>query len=158
MEESESAILTQYQAQGVSVTLRILERILFSIEDLYTGPEETREGVMVSLANPLSQEQRVRLRDLVGQARASIATLAERFGLQHETSDLAREAHGRLVEIWTALEDTRSRKLRRYGHVDPALSAMLDPEIQGLIHTVLAMDEALLARGPQKESSDDGEF
>jgi hypothetical protein len=113
---------------------------------------------MVSLANPLSQEQRVRLSDLVGQARALIATLAERFGLKHETSDLAREAHGRLVGMWTALEDTRSRKLRRYGRVDPALSAALDPEIQKLVDLVLAMDEVLFARGRQKESSHDGKL
>ncbi len=158
MEESEAAILTQYQAQGVGVTLRILERILFSVEELYMGQEETRQGVMVSLVNSLSEEQRVRLRELVGQARAGIATLAERFGLQHETTDLAREAHGRLVGMRTALEDTMSGKLRRYGQVDPALSSALDPEIQKLIHVVLAMDEALLARGPQKESSDDGKL
>lgn len=148
MEEDESAILSQYQAQGVSVALRMLERILFSIEELYTGQEETREGIMVSLANPLSQEERVHLAHLVQRARPAIETLAGRFELKHETADLAREVHGRLVEMWAALEDTRSHKLRRYGHVDPALSALLDPEIEELIYLVLAMDEVLFHRGP----------
>ena len=97
MEEDESALITQYQAQGVSVALRILERILFSVEDLYTGQEETREGIIVSLANPLSLGERARLADLVQQARAAIETLAGRFDLYHETADLAREvAYGQL--------------------------------------------------------------
>jgi hypothetical protein len=146
MGEFELGVLTPNQAQGVGVALRRLERTLFSIEALYMRREETREGAIVSLVNPLTDEQGAELANLVGQARASIATLAGRFGLQHETSDLAREAHGRLVEMWTALEDTKSTKLRRYGRVDPALSASLDPEIEQLIHLVIAMDKEIVAR------------
>ncbi len=150
MEESGSAILSPYQAQGVSVTLRMLERILFSVEQLCTEPEGTREGIMVSVVNPLTPEERAHLAGLVLRARAAIERLAGRFGFEPETADLAKEAHGRLVEMWANLEDTRSHKLRRYGSVNPALSPALDPEIEELIYLVLVMDKVLFHHGQHR--------
>lgn len=144
-------VINLYQAQSLTVSLRMLERILLDLQDLYSsgGEEDTTQGIMVSLSNPLSQEQRARLEQMTRQARRIIGALSGRFGLNHETADLAREIHGRLVEMWSALEDTRSHKLRRYGAVDPRLATLLDPEMDELIELVLAMDKELFHPSPR---------
>ena len=142
---NQATLLNEYQAQSLTVSLRMLERILFSVDTLCTsegdgratgeGREsgEVREGALVSLANPLTPKEREQLAAMSRRAQEVISTLAERFALRHEMADLAREAHGRLVEMWATLEDARSHKLRGYGHVDPALTYALDPEIEELI-------------------------
>lgn len=142
-ESTAGAAINPNQAQGLTVALRMLERILFSLEDLYCDNGETKEGIMLSLANPLSHEQRLRLEQMTEQAREITRVLSERFGLKHETADLPREIHGRLAEMWAALEDARSHKLRSYGPVDARLAALLDPGIEELIEIVLAMDDEI---------------
>ncbi len=146
-EKQEGAAINPNQAQGLTVALRMLERILFSLQDLYSDNGETRQGIMVSLANPLSQEQRSHLEQMTEQAREIIGVLSERFGLKHETADLPREIHGRLAEAWATLEDVRSHKLRRYGPVDGRLAALLDPGMEELIQIVLAMDNEIFQPG-----------
>lgn len=142
--------INPHQMLSLTVTLSMLERILFSLEDLCSGTE-ARQGIIVSLASPLSPRQRAHLEEMTTRAREVIATLSMRFGIRHETADLAREVHGRLVEMWATLEDTTSYKLRGYGAVDPGLAAQLDPGIKELIRLVLAMDGELFGPDPEPE-------
>lgn len=120
---------------------------------------------MVSLVNPLEPQQRERLEEMSGLARIAIRALAERFGLKHQTTDLAKETIGRLAEMWAALEDSRARKLRRYGDVDPRLADLLDPQIEELIRITLAMERELFnatpafqEETPEAEHNDDHEL
>ena len=87
----------------------------------------------------LTPESVVRLRQLIDRQQAIIDDLFRRFQLKRETIDVVQSMIAELSISWTQLVDSRSDKLGRYGEVDPALKATLDPAIDQMIEDCLSM-------------------
>ena len=136
-----SPYLTDPQVRAVATTLRRLEATLFRAEHLLAGDQL---GILLSVRATFDTLERRHLRSLITEARLTITTLAETFSLPHEERDARRELDGRLVQIWSSLEDTRPRRLEGYGPMDPAAAALLDPRIGQLIDLVNAMRDEVL--------------
>ena len=69
-----------------------------------------------------------------------IANLAQEISLEQEVEDPAGLIRGEFSVSWANLIDTQSRKLKRYGDVNPEAKNVLDPAIQKLAQ--LAMELA----------------
>jgi hypothetical protein len=64
-------MLNQYQANTLTVALRSLERLLFSLESLCDAGDPgdaVNQGILLNQANPLTPEQRASLKQLTLQA------------------------------------------------------------------------------------------
>jgi hypothetical protein len=68
-----------------------------------------------------------------------IAALAQEIGLEPEVEDPAGLIRGELSVSWANLIDTQSRKLKRFGDVNPGLEGVLDPAIQRLAQAALEL-------------------
>jgi hypothetical protein len=102
------------------------------------GAEEN--GILYRRKLNLSPVQRQVAQQRVDTALETIASLAQKIGLEPEVEDPAGLIRGEMNVSWANLIDTQSRKLKRYGDVDPELKSVLDPAIQRLAQ--LAMELA----------------
>ncbi len=130
--------LNQYQRRSLGVTLRLLEKALDDIEALLAADHQ---GLLYAVHTELTPELEMELRQLSGNVRALLAELAQRYQLPVQREDGLRIISARLSSAWENLEDSRPRKLRRYGQLDPEVAEELEPQVEALTRLVLAMEK-----------------
>lgn len=69
--------------------------------------------------------------------------IAEKFNLEQKSIEASRQAFGKLPHCWELLEDSRAKRLRRYGIVAPGLEDALNPHLDIIIKTILDMERLL---------------
>ena len=129
--------LNDNQRRTLEVALRLLE---VTLDDIDTLLERDRDGILYAVRTRIPVERTEELTRLSAEARALLTDLARKYQLQKQERDGARTISAQLSSRWESLEDTRPRKLRAYGPVDPALVPELDPPMERLIQLVLAME------------------
>ncbi len=130
--------LNQYQKRSVAVALRLLEKTLDDIEMLLA---RDHQGLLYAVRTEISPDREAELRRISGDVRAALAELAREYDLPIQQEDGLRVMSAKLSSAWENLEDSRPRKLRRYGSVDPEVAEVLEPQVEALIHMVLAMEK-----------------
>jgi len=129
------------QRRAVSVTLRLLEERLADIERAMEGSEQ---GILYRRIARFTPKQREQMRLLITAMREEIRGAATQFHLIVEEQSAARYVIGTLSMSWESLEETRPRKLKAYGEVDPALEETLEPILQRLIQLLFDLEDAAL--------------
>ncbi len=130
-------LLNGSQKFSVFVTLRTLEERLRQADAWLQGEEE--HGRLYHRALTLSPEQREQARQRIAEALQVINDLASRLDLEATYDDAGGHIRAGLSESWANLCDIRSQKLRRYGEVQPGLSAVLDEPVEQLAQLALAI-------------------
>jgi len=130
-------LLNGSQKFSVFVTLRALEERLHQADAWLRGEEE--HGRLYHRTLTLSPEQRQQARQRIDEALRVIDDLASRLNLEATYDDAGGHIRAGLSESWANLCDIRSQKLRRYGKVQPALSAVLDEPVEQLAQLALAI-------------------
>lgn len=140
------------QERAVSVALRLLEERLARVEDLLDRDEA---GLLYRRIRPSwASEDRARADAIVAELRSTIASVSRAFDLTHEERDSARQIAGLMRLSWESLAEVGSRRLRAYGHVDPALRDTLDPALERLVELVSALEDVALGEsGPVSGSA-----
>lgn len=130
-------LLNGSQKFSVFVTLRTLEERLRQADAWLQGEEE--HGRLYYRAVKLSPEQRALARQRIAEALPVIDALAHKLALEAVDDDAGAHIRAGLSESWANLCDIRSQKLRRYGEVQPGLSAVLDEPVEQLAQLALAI-------------------
>lgn len=145
--------LNPNQERAVSVALRLLEERLARVEELLHRDEQ---GLLYRRLRPSwAREERARADAIVADLRSTIASASRAFNLVPEERDSGREIAGLMRISWENLAEVGSRRLRAYGHVDPALRDTLDPALERLMELVSALEDVALGEnGPVSGSPD----
>jgi hypothetical protein len=123
-------LLTESQRRHLQSVLRYIERSLQLAErELATEPSG---GILQDLRSDLSARERELLRERISNARGILCTLAERFSLRTDSSDLRRSIVSCLSLLAIDAGSAASDGLRAYGPVRESLPAALDPLIEAL--------------------------
>jgi hypothetical protein len=131
-------LLTSGQKRRLTVTLSHLEEVIQTTERLLRNPPQ---NVFAQVNVYLSPGEREEIERRLGDMRALLADASVAFSLPASQVEDWQVIRAPLAQMWAALEDTTSAKLGRYGPIDPALPAELDPTIERLI----ALLEEILA-------------
>ncbi len=131
--------LNENQRRAVTITLRLLEERLASVEQMI---HEDEQGILYSRRVSFSPEQVEQIERLIAAMRDEIRHLATVFQLPHEDQNVARAVVGTLEMSWESLEEVRPRRLKNYGAVDPALKETLDPSVKHLIGLLFDLQDA----------------
>jgi hypothetical protein len=131
-------LLNLSQRGSVVVSLKMLEENLRLTAAWLDGREDN--GILYRRKLNLSPAKQLAAQQRVASALETIDILAKKIGLEPEVEDPAGLIRGEFSVSWANLIDTQSRKLKRYGDVNPELKSVLDPAIQRLAQ--LAMELA----------------
>jgi len=146
-----SDLLNTPQRNSLTNVLRAMEERLRQAEAWLNGVEET--GLLYHRSLHLSSEQRELARQFIAMALKEINELWREFDLKSAEDDLGATIGAGMSLIWADLYDTYSKKLERFGEVDPRVARVLDPRLDRLIE--LAQLLASLARSnPSDEQLD----
>jgi hypothetical protein len=137
-------VLNDAQRTSLRIVMSLIEEKMRDIEARLASPEE--HGLMFDVCNDLAPDVEQALRLTVAEVYALISTLRDRLALPREVKPVSREILKGLSQLWVVLQESDSQRLRRYGDVDPALGASLDPEIEALARLMLELEEAVSAR------------
>jgi hypothetical protein len=96
---------------------------------------------------PLPEEVQRQVMDALEDLHEQIRELAAGLGLSPviPRPDPMRKLRSEATHWWTTILDCRSQVLRAYGELNPAVGPRLDPRIQELAASILALES--LGRG-----------
>jgi len=146
--------LNPNQFRSVTITLRLLEERLADIERVIAQDEQ---GILYQRVAQFTPQQRAQMNEIIRAMREQIRRAAEEFQLPGEEQNAARYIVGTLSLSWESLEEIRSRKLKGYGAVDPALRDTLDPILKQLIRLLFSLPDVARGRTPTGSTNSDEE-
>lgn len=136
-------MLNDYQKRGLSITLRIVEENVESIEQLLKS--RGYSGVLYETRYDLTGEIRDKLSRRIPLVRAEIGRIADQFQLGKKIETASNTAYGKLPYCWEILENAKANRLRQYGETAEGLGDKLDPHLDRLIRILGEMERILLA-------------
>src|SRR5712692_1863441 len=125
-------LLNENQRRSLSIVLRRVELAAWQLEEQLTR-EDTTRLVLTRFIHPPDARQKAALLLLARKARQEVAELASNLHLEAGESDVLRTIMSEFTVLWCDLEDTRPRKLKRYGAINPLAYEVLKPPIGRLI-------------------------
>jgi hypothetical protein len=132
--------LNPYQRTAVAAALRQLEGALNTVDAVLRAGGD---GRLTVTASDIGADERERLAAQAADVRAALSALADACRLDPLVRDGRRVMAAALALAWEGLEDIRPTRLGRYGAVDPALAATLEPALTTLIDLTLALLRAV---------------
>jgi|GEM_PF-4050811 len=115
---------------------RALGRIAEVVESEARCPEPVERVVTT-----LSQNQRLRIRDLGRQLRHEMGVLMEEFGLSAPTRLDRQIILGHLTAASDGLQETKAQSLRAYGPLEPALGDRLDARLAQFLDLIAEIEK-----------------
>ena len=140
-------LLNENQRRSLSIMLRRVELAAWQLEEQLTR-EDTPQLVLTRFIHPPDARQKAALVHLARNVRQEVAELASNLHLEATESDLLRTIMSEFSLLWSDLEDSRPRKLKRYGAINPRAYEVLNPPIGRLIELMLAIDAIARGRYP----------
>jgi hypothetical protein len=134
-------MLNEYQRRSLKVTLSIVEKSLRDIEKILN--ENDHKGVLYTFSNNIPPTAKEKVLLLISKVYRTIKNVAEKFNLGKESKYANREAFAKLPHCWEMLEDTKAKKLKRYGDVPAGLDNVLNPELDIIIKFITEMEYIL---------------
>lgn len=141
-------MLNPYQKGALEVDLRLLEATIRNVLRLIREPHS--DGLLTRV-RPFPVGDRARLEGLLETMFTEVAAVVQEFELQPQDEEIGGRIRAEMAVAWSDLHEVLSKKLRRYGKVDPLLSTSLDPHLRRLIQ--LTMEVSLLAENAPNEEA-----
>jgi len=135
-------MLNDYQRRGLSITLRIVEENLEHIERILKN--DGYSGVLYETRNDITKDIRKEISNRIPPAIAEIEKIADKFHLEKQIGWASNAAYSKLPYCWEILENTRARRLKRYGDISRGLGEELDPHLDTIIKILSEMERILL--------------
>ncbi len=133
-------LLNEAQRNSLANVLRTFEESLHQAEAWLDGAEEGQ--ILYHRKLYLGEEKRQEARQKIAQALAEISAVAENFELKARQENASSLVYSQMSHLRADLMDSTSDKLRRFGKVDPRLSAVLDPAIERLFEIAMEIANA----------------
>jgi len=136
-------MLNDYQRRGLSITLRIVEESVEYIEQILKN--DGYSGVLYEMRYDIPGEIRNEISNRIPLAKAEIEKIADKFHLDKRIGWASNAAYGKLPYCWEILENSRAKRLKRYGDISSGLGKELDPHLDAIIKILLEMERILHA-------------
>lgn len=122
--------LNQSQTNSLWISLAGFEEALHRIERWLEEGEES--GILYTRRLKLESATKKMIRKEVENSLSTIKSLAQKYGLERREESLNGHILGQLSICWADLFDTKSKRLKGYGKIDPAVVEEIDRDIESL--------------------------
>ena len=141
-------MLNDAQRTRLRIVMGDLEEKMRAVEQRLAYPEERRQ--MSEIRNDITTDAERALRHKIAEVHTLIGGLKDRFALPVEIKLASREILKGLPQLWVALQESNSKRLQGYGHIDPADANLLDADIKTLADMMFDLEQIVL---PQRQSA-----
>ncbi len=135
-------MLNKDQKRGLAIALRIMEENMQYVKQVLNNG--TYDGILYNTKCDIAENVKEEIFKKVSLIKDSIRTLTRTFALEKEPRKPAKELLGKLSLCWSILEDTKARKLKRYGVTSNGLEDVLDLHLNGIIDVIFDIERLLL--------------
>ena len=122
--------LNPAQRNAIAIALRETE---MTLRRLLAELDADEHGRLYARVTVVGEAQRRQIERLVNEALDQIVELADALDLPPQRQNPLAGMVGQMAVLWSDLIDSRADKLARYGEVNPAAPAMLNPPLDRLI-------------------------
>ncbi len=133
-------MLNEAQRRCVLTSLRLIEKHLRVIEGLDISDGN---GILKEVKNDIPVSTQAAIREKTAIIREDIKILSNRFHLSKTLVNTRAIALASLSYCWEILEDTTSKKLKKYGATAEELQTTLDPLLNEILDELLEIESLL---------------
>lgn len=131
-------MLNEAQQRCLSVALRLLEDNLLIIEKQLEASDYI--GMLKEVKNDISFSIQDAIREKASRIREGIKIISERFHLPKTCISTSTIALSSISYCWQILEDTTSKKLKKFGRTPEDLGTSLDPPMNEMLDRLLEIE------------------
>lgn len=135
--------LNANQRRSLSVTLRVVENALVTVEGLLRCPPT---GALTRATDPVGPEVEPRLREALADLQADVLALAHLVNVAPGELPVRGRAAALLISAWEAVCDSHPSRLRAYGAVDEDVNQALAGPMARLADRLLEAHSLLMQR------------
>ncbi len=139
-------MLNDAQRMNLGIVMRMLEEKMRAIEARLARPEE--RALTFEVQNDIPPDTAQALRERIVEVYALIETLRDRLALPLDVKSASRDVLTGLMPLWVVLQESTSKRLLRYGEVDPSLASILDSKIEAMARLMVEMDDTVRDGSP----------
>lgn len=143
--------LTPAQERSLRTSLFLFEKALRSVDQLLLEGEEI--GILLIRKSHLDNSLRFALRKKIADTLIELRQFVLDLGLKPFEESIERTIIAEMSTCWESLEESRSKRMRGYGDLDPRAAKMIDPNINHFAKIALELSRATLV----DSSNDSGE-
>ena len=134
-------MLNKSQIRSLSITLRIVENIFEEIKLILNKCDDI--NILYERKCDIPEDVKEEVLRKIFFAKDRIRIIAGKFNLEKESIEASREASGKLPYCWEILEESKAKKLKRYGDVATGIEESLDPDLNIIITLILDIEHIL---------------
>ena len=125
--------LSNNHRRVLSTVLRIIEKDLNEMINLLSNPVKTSSfEVLSDLEEYEKNDKIVKINEILSEVKK----IFKEFSFEKEYLEQSKIIESKKTKLWSILEDSYSKKLYRYGVIDPENSIKIDKIIKDLIEKI----------------------
>ena len=134
-------MLNDAQQTSLGIVMRMVEEKMRALEARLARLDE--QALTFEIHNDLTPVTVQALREKIKEVYALIRALCDHLALPLEITPASKDVLSGLMQRWVILQESTSKRLQRYGEVDPSLAHVLDPKIDALARLMVEMDDVV---------------
>jgi len=125
--------LSETHRRVISVVMKIVESRL---DEMYQVLNRPHQGTTYGIHQDLEADEINRSNFVIRRAKDLVKEISKKYGLRQEYRTQSAVIRAKKANLWSILEDSYSKKLRRYGELDARIATEFDCEIEKLIYLI----------------------
>jgi len=151
MNNMSESLLTPSQIRALHSSLLIFEKALRNANRLLLEGEES--GVFYYRKSKISSQTRDSIQRIIQSTLIELEEFAKMIGLKPLAESLESNIMGEMSISWESLEESRSKRMKGYGELDPRVKEVIDPAINHFAKIALDLCN-LTMPGPEAEEDE----
>lgn len=130
-------LLTQSHERSIHASLLMFEKALRKADRLLSDEDEI--GILYCQKSYLDIQSRELIQKKIADTLVELENLAKKLGLRPIEESLENTIMSEMSISWESLEESRSKRMRGYGHLNPHAVEIIDPAIDHFASIALGL-------------------
>lgn len=152
----EQELLTLPQKRALTSSLRIFESALRKADRLLGDADE--KGIFVSRGSRIDIQQKRRIQEKITETLKDLAEFSRTLKLESdEVEDFGSVIRAEMSISWESLEESRSKRLKGYGEINPSTAKLIDSAITHFSQVALEIGQMVSSESDHINHEDNPE-
>jgi hypothetical protein len=134
--------LSESQKRALTSSLYLFEKALRKAARLLS--EKDVVGIFYSRKSRLSPIKRLFIQKKILQTLKELAHFANQLGVNSAEESIESEIMADMSICWENIEECRSKRLQKYGKLNPRAVQLIDPAINYFAHTAIELSDLVV--------------
>ncbi len=148
--DMEQDLLTRPQKRALTSSLSIFESALRKTHRLLNDSDE--KSIFIKRSSNINIQQQRKIKEKIAQTLKELAEFSDMLGLESDEENLEGLIRAEMSISWESLEESRSKRLKGYGEINPQAAALIDNAITHFAQAALLISQLITSEPANQDN------